>query len=136
MWGKHSPFDRALRSTLIVRVPGVSTPGAAIDGLVETLDIYPTLLELCRPSVQLTKPLDGRSLVPLLTGEASSIRDAAVSYWGSAVTVRTSDYRLIVSGSDDDRAVELYRIDRSSDPLANVALDHPDVVERLLELAR
>ena len=86
LWGKHTVFERALRSPLIIRAPGrITRPGRSSKAVVETLDIYPTLVEMCRLRVRRTQfPLDGTSLGPILSGQSESVRKAAVSYWGPA----------------------------------------------------
>jgi arylsulfatase A-like enzyme len=97
IWGKHSPFERAVRSALIIRVPGVSRAGLQTTALAETVDLYLTLVDVCRPAFQKTHhPLDGVSLTPVLTGESSSVRDTALSYWRDAVSVRSDTHRLIL----------------------------------------
>ena len=135
IWGKHSPYERALRSTLIVHAPGVSQPGLTQNALVETLDLYPTLVELCDlPNRDTAHPWDGRSLATLLTEANESIRDAAVSYWRSSVSVRTKNHRLIATRKDGQlRNVELYDLAAGPDPTADVSADAPEVVERLLK---
>ncbi len=47
IWGKHAPFERTVRSTLMIRAPQVERPGRTSTALVETLDLYPTLVDLC-----------------------------------------------------------------------------------------
>ena len=47
MWGKVTLFEECARVPLVVRVPGASQSGAISDGLVETIDLFPTLAELC-----------------------------------------------------------------------------------------
>lgn len=67
IWGKHSPFERAVKSTLLIRAPGMTNAGTHSNALVETIDLYPTLIDLCQPEFQQThQPLDGRSLKPIL----------------------------------------------------------------------
>ncbi len=135
LWGKHTPFERALNSTLIVRAPGVSKPGLRSDALVETLDLYPTLVDLCDPKfTQTAHPLDGHSLRPLLTGEKDAIRDSALSYWRSAVSIRTRDHRLITSvGKKGPTKTELYDMGQGADPVKSLAGDESGLVERLLK---
>ncbi|MEC8403378.1 MAG: sulfatase, partial [Bacteroidota bacterium] len=68
-WGKHSLFERSLKSALIVKIPGVNHASKEINTIVETVDLYPTLLDFCG----IAKPyeLDGKSLVELIqTGKS------------------------------------------------------------------
>lgn len=47
IWGKHTNFDIALNSPLIVKKPQMKQPGESAEGMVQTVDIYPTLADLC-----------------------------------------------------------------------------------------
>lgn len=64
MWGKVMLFEKCNRVPLVIRAPGVTKPGSASSGLVELLDLYPTLTELC--GVPGPDDLQGRSLTPML----------------------------------------------------------------------
>ncbi len=135
IWGKHTPFERALRSTLIMRVPGVTEPGSTCEELVESIDLYPTLMELGATSFTKSEhPLDGESLLPLLQGGSEPLRDAAISYWGNTVSVRTANYRLISSGEGEERQVELYDMRAGPDPLVDLAPARPKQVARMLAM--
>ncbi|MEO6597185.1 MAG: sulfatase-like hydrolase/transferase [Planctomycetota bacterium] len=93
MWGKHSPFERALHSPLVVRAPGVTPKGSRIDALVEASDIYPTLVDLCQLEDRRTRwPLGGTSLRAVLTGEAlcSPVKATRCGMWPSRFGVRSS----------------------------------------------
>jgi arylsulfatase A-like enzyme len=135
-WGKHTPFERALKSTLIVRAPGVSVAGTKCDALVETLDLFPTLVDLCAPQFKQTAyPLDGHSLRRLLMGKTTPLRDAALSYWRSAVSVRTPTHRLIATiGKHGLRNTQLHDLRQSPDPAKNLATDQTATAERMLRL--
>lgn len=135
IWGKHSPFERALQSTLIVRAPGISRAGARCEALVETLDLYPTLTDLCHPAFTQTQhPLDGLSLRPLLDGSHSKIRESAISYWGNAVAVRTATHRLTATRAGNGWSkVELYNLQDTPDPGENLTAKKPALVKRLLQ---
>jgi arylsulfatase A-like enzyme len=139
LWGKHTPFERSNHSTLIIRAPGISRPGIATDALAESIDLYPTLIDLCQPSFRTTdKPLDGISLKPLLTGEADSVRDTAISYWRNSISVRDHSHRLIVTRNKSGQIThtELYDIRNTPDPLHNIAPDQSDIVDQLAEFIR
>lgn len=134
LWGKHTPFERAVWSPLIVRAPGAVRNGERCAALVETIDLFPTLVELCRPRQRETEhALDGTSLVPLLTGEAEAVHTAALSYWGVATAVRSEHHRLIFTGDRSaPERVELYDLREGPDPTHDLAETRPEVVKRLL----
>ncbi|QDU40910.1 Arylsulfatase [Maioricimonas rarisocia] len=75
-WSKNTNFELDTRSPLIIHAPGVGRAGVAT-GLVEFVDIYPTLAELCG----LTPPwyLQGTSMVPLLENPRRGWKTAAFS---------------------------------------------------------
>ncbi len=133
MWAKHTPFERAVRSPLIIRVPGV-TSGTKSTSLVETIDVYPTLVALAKPTFNQTRyPLDGKDITPILKDPKARVRVAALSFWGKAVSVRTEQHRLITSMVDGQYAnFELFDETTGFDPVRNLASDNMSVVQELL----
>jgi arylsulfatase A-like enzyme len=136
IWGKHSPFERALHSPLIIRAPGVTRAGMRSTALVESIDLYPTLIDLCQPEFTRTQqPLDGHSLRPLMDGSATSLRETSVSYWNKAVSITTGTHRLIATHNAGKwSGTELYDLRKTPDPLSNLADQQPEVVQRMLGL--
>ena len=59
---------------VLVRYPGLVQAGVRIDELVSSVDIAPTALEL--GGVSIGNHIQGRSVVPLLTGSAAEWRDS------------------------------------------------------------
>ena len=120
-WCKHSNFELDARIPLIIKVPWM--PGATkSDALVEALDIYPTLLDLC--GVEKPSHLQGESLVPLLQNPASEGPSEAVSQYprnGQNVmgySLRTDRYRYtewVAKGTGSVQAKEIY--DHFLDPM-------------------
>jgi iduronate 2-sulfatase len=74
MWGKVTLFEESARLPMIVRVPGM-TKGASSKGLVELVDIFPTLSELC--GVTPPANLQGRSFAALLKDPSAPGKDTA-----------------------------------------------------------
>ncbi|EMI19468.1 iduronate-2-sulfatase [Rhodopirellula maiorica SM1] len=122
-----------MRSVLMIRVPAVSKPGLVSDALVETLDLYPTLIDVCNPRFQQTHlPLDGKSLASVISGQTDAVRDASLSYWKNAVSVRTLEHRLIAKHAGGKyQSIELYPAN-SEVLAANLADDQPGKVNEML----
>ncbi len=129
MWGKHSPYEEANRSPLIVRVPGYDSK--VIDSPVETIDIFPSLLELCQPKDTATaRPLDGVSFAQSAkTGKAS--RELAISYWARSISVRDDSFRLILD-RDRKKPAELYKIQADGSSGRNIASTNPERIQSIL----
>ena len=88
IWGKHTLFENALKSPLIIYSPFKSLQARKVDYVVETVDIYPTVMELC--DLKSSIDLDGESLVPLIEGEQPPGESAAYSYFNKGISLRTS----------------------------------------------
>ena len=137
IWGKHCLYEHSLRSPLMIRAPGLAQPGVTSAALVETIDIFPTLADLCGLPAPAT--LDGRSLRPQLDRPATPAAKPARGFWTDGQrTIRTERWRLIAArAADGSPQFELF--DYANDPLEtrNVAAAHPAVIRDLLaQLAR
>ena len=77
LWRKNTLFEESLRVPLILVAPGLEQPGVAARGLVESLDLYPTLVDLA--GLPAVPGLDGASLRPLLDDPRQTVRTAAFS---------------------------------------------------------
>jgi iduronate 2-sulfatase len=126
LWGKSTLFEESARVPLLIVAPGVRQPGMATTALVELVDLYPTLVDLC--GLPPVAGLDGKSLRPLLEDPKASVKDAAftIKKVGAAwkallgISARSDRYRYTLW---PDGSEELY--DEASDPeeLTNVARD-------------
>ncbi|MEO2007137.1 MAG: sulfatase [Pirellulaceae bacterium] len=143
MWDKHSNFETSTHAPLIVRVP--NGRAARTTALVEFVDIFPSLCELC--DLPLDDGLEGRSFVPLLSNPDRQWKSSAFSQFrrvipgygkvarGMGYSMRTDRYRFTewtVPGTEF-HAFELY--DHQLDPNENINLavetDHQPLVGRL-----
>ena len=76
-WCKHTNFECDTRVPLMIRHPMMSTARGESKALVELIDLYPTLCDLC--GLDLPKHLQGKSLAPVLEDPATKHRDYAYS---------------------------------------------------------
>ncbi len=130
VWGKHTIAEWALRSPLIISVPG-NKQGTTCDKIVSSIDVYPTLMELC--NIKMPYKADGKSIVPLLqTPQNKNWTNVAYSYFRQGITVRTPQYRFTKYFRKEKLTEELY--DHYKDPYENnnIAAKYPDVVKLLL----
>jgi iduronate 2-sulfatase len=132
-WGKGNCYDNETRVPLLVRVPGNRNNGMRSPALVELVDIYPTLVELCGlpPPPQ---ALEGTSFSPLLTDPEKDWKEAVFThraYDVRIVGVKTRDYTLIDFAGD---SVQLF--DRKKDPLnlEDISGQYPSVVREMMAI--
>ena len=131
VWAKHTLYEEALLSPMMIRVPGMAQPGKQSAAVVETVDIYPTLMELCGLPAPTT--LDGHSLAPQLVDSKAKSEGLSLGFWKEDRTVRNNRWRLTLYAPNRDRDATMTLYDLKNDPygLANVAEANPDVVKRL-----
>jgi uncharacterized sulfatase len=138
MWAKLTLFEPATRVPLIISVPKMAA-GKGCSRTVESLDIYPTLADVC--GLKAPQGVEGKSLRPLLQDPAHAWDKPAYSFikrmkTGGA-TVRTERFRY-TEWDDGQTAPELYDYDK--DPLEshNLAADaaQASTVKKMKELLR
>jgi arylsulfatase A-like enzyme len=64
IYTKMTNFERGVRVPLIIRVPQQPTAGRGTPAMVELVDLYPTLVELC--GLPMPDHLEGTSFAPLI----------------------------------------------------------------------
>lgn len=132
-WQKLSLWEDVIRTPLIISAPGMAR-GGRCSRIVEHVDIYPTLVELCG----FTPPsnLAGQSMLPLLKDPESSdwIDKSAytVTYKGAGESLRTDDWHLNL-WSDGKEGVELYHSKNDPEEFTNLA-ETPEYAETLQRL--
>jgi arylsulfatase A-like enzyme len=118
-WCKHVNFETSLRSTLLISAPGYSTGKA--EGIVEFVDIYPTLIDLCdlpNPGQQ----SEGVSMVPILKDPNASIKDFAISKWMKGVTLIEEQYFYTEWHNPERNQIGRMLYDHHTDPGENIII--------------
>jgi uncharacterized sulfatase len=137
LWQKMSLYEESLQVPLLIAVPGMKTAGKSCAGLVESLDVYPTLTELC--SLAPPENLQGKSLQPLLEDPRRPGKDVVFSQVTRGIfmarTLRTPRWRYI-EWDEGYMGRELYDHDDDPHELTNLATDQrqADTVTRLRQL--
>ena len=145
LWNKHTNFEQATRTTLIIHSAGM-TERITNSSPVELLDVFPTLCDLTE--LPIPELLQGKSLGPIIRKEAESVKEIAISQYPRdnmmGYSARSSRYRYtewhkenaIVNGEYDGKnikAKELY--DYEIDPLETKNLrDDPAYKDVLVEI--
>ena len=142
LWQKRSLFEESARVPLIIAAPNIEPSVRASQRLVELVDLFPTLADLCGLSHPVH--LQGRSLEPLLARPDAPFRADALTQVICAThslarpnspqgySIRTERYRY-TQWNDGQEGIELY--DHANDPReqSNRAFDpaYQEVVVKL-----
>jgi len=98
---KGSCYDAGIEAALILRYPGVADTGESFDELISNVDVLPTILDIV--DVEIPDNLDGRSFLPLLTGDGYEERDRIFAemtwhdMYNPVRAIRTERYKYIRS---------------------------------------
>ena len=126
---------------MVVRVPGRTRAGTSSSGLIELVDLYPTLSELC--GLKAPAHLQGKSFTALLDDPSGAGRETAYTVVSRGTelgrSIRTARWRYAEWGSSS--AAELYDLEK--DPAEHTTLagkrpckDQQKKMRGLLEEAR
>ena len=133
-WRKNTLFEVALRSPMIISVPG-QQPNRT-DALTELVDIYPTLCDACQLPVPLA--LEGLSLMPIIEQPTRPWKTAAFSQLTRSGTrgrsIRTAQYRYTEWGNSGRRGKELYDYNADPEETVNV-VDLPENADLVAHLS-
>ena len=99
--GKGTPTELGARVPMIANCPGRVAPTGLIDALVDTSDVMPTLVELAGAELPADHPIDGHSIVPILRGEKSDVREWIFSYLADRRVLRTKRWLLERNSPED-----------------------------------
>ena len=148
LWCKHTNFEQATRTPLIIAAPGIKATTSNAPS--EFVDVFPTLCDLA--GVKIPEKLDGKSLKPLMNKSAKSVKDFSISQYPRSGTkseterqgyasskvmgysLRDERYRFTIWMTNDFRSsqpfnadlivgTELYDYDKDPNETVNVVDD-------------
>ena len=137
--GKGEVYEGGLRVPMIAAWPGHIEPGSTTDHVSAFWDVLPTLAELV--DVDVSVEVDGVSFLPVLTGAlAPEPSEMYWEYhgrgWQGAQAARIGDWKGVRLGghADANAPVEVYNLATDPQETTDLALQHPDIAERLLAI--
>lgn len=131
IWGKHALYEESLRSPLIIYEPGMTKPGKKANGIVATLDVFPTLCEMA--GLPVPEYAQGKSLSAILENPNSKGHPAFGYRGRQGITVRTKTHRMILHPKGE---VELYDHRTPEKETRNLADKDPKTVAKLKSLIK
>lgn len=125
---KGTAYEGGTRVPLIVVGPGVKTDSCDVPTI--GMDLYPTILSYIKAPLKPEEHLDGRDLLPLLTG--SGTIEQRPLYWHYPHYDETIPYSSAIIDNwkviryPDDGQIELYDLDDDPMEKSNLAIAEPD----------
>ncbi|MBB48516.1 MAG: sulfatase [Phycisphaerae bacterium] len=142
--GKGSAYEGGVRVPWIVRWPGVAIPGARLDSVVVTQDLFPTILSAASVAMPEDHVLDGRDLRPALEGasEGRTVLFHQPHTWGATgpgiepfSAIRAGSWKLIFFHADG--RFELYDLETDPGETDDLASSSPERLQLMRdELSR
>ncbi|MCF6314368.1 MAG: sulfatase [Verrucomicrobiales bacterium] len=137
--GKGSCYEGGIRVPLIVKWPGVTTAGTSISEPVIITDIFHTLADAQKFTLQEEFPNDGLDLRSLLLNPQTSLEREALYFHFPHYYATTTPVSAVIAGHwkllkyyEEDR-LELYDLNKDPSESKNVASEHPQKAKVLLQ---
>lgn len=134
-------YEGGIRVPLLMRWPGKIKKGSKTDVPVSSIDFHPTFLKVAEVEPPADHPIDGVSLVPLITQGKAPGRDALFWHYPAETgnwkekmssAVHKGEYKLIEFYQGD--RMELYNLKADPGEKKNLAREMPEKAEGLKEI--
>jgi arylsulfatase A-like enzyme len=91
--GKSTCYERGIRLPMIMKFPGKVAADSRCNALVSNIDVVPTILDAAGFKPPAGMPLDGTSLLPLITGETDKLHDEVFIEFGFSRAVTDGKWK-------------------------------------------
>ncbi len=99
---KGSLYERGIHVPMAMRWPAQVPADTTINGMVQNVDMLPTLLDICDVPQPKDTIIDGTSYLPLLQNNADEIHDDLYYEFGTARAVRCGKWKYIAFRYSDE----------------------------------
>ncbi|MDQ8208250.1 sulfatase [Coraliomargarita sp. SDUM461003] len=151
---KTSTYEGGLRVPFIIRAPGKVPAGTSSDLVTAMIDLFPSIAQLAGAEVPTDRVIDGIDITGIFHGQQQELNRPFFYYQHRALrAVRVGDWKLHLPHTELDKTREgeewqshvppqdrayiteltLYNLKDDIGETTNVAIQHPEVVERLLQ---
>jgi arylsulfatase len=133
-WDHCGLYDATVRVPVIMRWPEAIPVGVRVSGLIQQVDLMPTVLEAAglKPGL----PIDGRSLWPVIRGESEGTQERiflSECAWQAARGIVSKDYKFIRTyhaGPYERESHELYDLRSDPEETVNLAQQLPELTRQ------
>jgi arylsulfatase A-like enzyme len=143
--GKGTVYEGGVRTCAFATWKGNLPAGGAVETPIHITDWYPTLLKIAGAQEEQALPIDGRDILPTLTGKGPSAREEIIiNATPNGGAIRVGDWKLVLNGSieDDEEGgapkgaarkgeVELFNLKSDLSEKTNLATTEPERVKEL-----
>ena len=130
---KGTVYEGGIRVPAAIRFPERIAPGSESGQVVAVWDLFPTICDALGVAPKHTKPLDGISRWPQLTGKAPVVPPASLVFARRGYAVLDGPWKLLADS--DARTTYLFKIDEDPTEQWDYSADYPEQVKRLTTIA-
>ena len=140
--GKGTTWEGGMREPCIMRWPGRIPAGIVCSEPATTMDLLPTFAKLAGADVPTDRIIDGKDILPLVTGQpgATTPYDAFYYYWKDELhAVRSGRWKLVLDHKKPRTEIDvppaLYDLVEDIGEQTDLSAKYPKLVSKLEELA-
>jgi len=134
---KRDLYEGGIKMPFAAKWPNKIKAGTQSNHIAAYWDILPTFCDIAKTDV--TAETDGISFLPTLIGKNKKQQKQAYLYWefnegrGPIQAIRKDNWKLV---KRYNKAIELYNLDLDEGEAINVALNNPEILEKMVEILK
>ncbi|NRB61887.1 MAG: sulfatase [Saprospiraceae bacterium] len=130
---KATTYEGGFRFPCVIRWPGTLPADRVIPNTLHTMDLFTTLSLLAGAEPPADRPIDGRDIWPILSGESQHLSDDPFFYlWLENLhAVRKGEWKLRITEAE---GTQLFHLGQDPSEKFNLADSYPNTVDSLQKL--